>query len=805
MMTVERRQLLVNGEPRILISGEVHYFRLPRETWEDRILKLKAAGGTTVASYIPWLCHELPDRSLDLDGHTRPELDLGAFIDLCHRHGLHFIARPGPFIMAEMKNEGIPYRIYTEIPEAVPVGWDGKPAPTKTLDYLAPRFLEAVDGWYEGVMTVLAPRLIQHGGNIIAVQLDNEVGMLSWVSNAPVLTDLVVSELRDWLRQHYDADTLRARYPFADGDDEAWRQSVRSPGEAWALPLMHDLGEYRRERYARYFAALRSMAERYGVRDVPFLINVHGTENGGGASYPIGISQLYRSWQQAPGYLAGSDHYLGNLTVGNAPDWYLMNAFTEAVSLPDQPLTSLEFEAGEGDYGGSLGTRLDPSAADFKLRMAIAQGNRLINYYLFTGGYNWRLPELPGDGNDRISFTGERHGTGAPVNPEGEISYTVPRLARAHRAIAALEPTLATAREERDPIVVGFLPDAFMTESVYPGSAAMAALRDSLVETRFGGPGQAMIRGLMQVHARYTAIDLQDAVALPPVLALASTRAMDAAVQRRVADWLREGGRLLLVGDVPETDLEGNVVTVLADALGVRPVSRERGDWRHYLSVEFSGWADSRTEVRADWTQGLDAGAGEAFASVYGSGDAVGVRCEVGQGRAVVISAAIPADRWLYREILAWLGAEPALSLEPDEPGVFVSSVRSGETGGRVLHLLNLDGYDKRLVVRDRGEELFDGHPVTLRQRDGVMLPIDVMAGGCDVAWSTTEIADATDGTVTFRLTGDEDRVALRHGVEVVAGTASVETGKDGLTLVHARRTSPSDETLTLRRAGNFP
>ncbi|HYH13321.1 MAG TPA: beta-galactosidase, partial [Thermomicrobiales bacterium] len=182
MIRVERKQLLVDGQPRILISGEVHYYRLPRDAWEDRVLKLKAAGGTTVASYIPWLCHELPDRSLDLDGHTRPELDLGAFIDLCHRHGLFFIARPGPFIMAEMKNEGIPYRIYTEIPEAVPVGWDGEPAPTKTLDYLAPRFLEAVDGWYAGVMAVLAPRLIKNGGNIIAVQLDNEVGMLSWVS-----------------------------------------------------------------------------------------------------------------------------------------------------------------------------------------------------------------------------------------------------------------------------------------------------------------------------------------------------------------------------------------------------------------------------------------------------------------------------------------------------------------------------------------------------------------------------------------------------------------------------------------------
>lgn len=802
MITVERKRILVNDTPRVLISGEVHYYRLPREAWEDRLLKLRAAGGTTVASYIPWLCHEQPDGSIDVDGRSRPELDLGAFIDLCHCHGLHFIARPGPFIMAEMKNEGIPYRVYTDFPEVVPVGWDGTPAPTKTLDYLAPRFLEAVDGWYAAVMAVVAPRLIQNGGNIIAVQLDNEVGMLSWVSNSPVLTDLAVACLRAWLEERYSADELAARYPFAGGDDAAWQRGVRSPEEGWALALMRDLGHFRRDRYANYFTVLRRMAESYGVRDVPFLINIHGTENGAGASYPIGISQLYPSWRQAPGYLPGSDHYLGNLTVGNAPDWYLMNAFTEAVSLPDQPLTSLEFEAGEGDYGGSAGTRLDPSAADFKLRMAVAQGNRLINYYLFTGGYNWRLPEPVGDGNDRISFTGERHGSGAPVNPEGEVSYTVPRLARAHAAIAALEPTLATATEEHDAITVGFMPDYFMTESIYPGSDAMDDLCEDLVKTRFGGPNQALIRGLMQVHARYTAIDLQDpASELPPMVAVASARAMEPTVQRRLADYVTGGGRLLLVGEVPQTGFEGERCIVLADTLGVSPVSEEHSDWRYFLSLEFAGWAAEKAEVRADWVQGLDASGHDVFARVYGSGDAVGVRCDVGEGRAILLTAAIPPDRWMYRDILGQLGGRPALAIYPDEPGVFLSSSRSDETGGRVLHLLNLDGYDKQITLLEDGQPLFDGHQVTLCQRDGVMLAMDIIVGGCAIAWSTAEIADATPDRVTFRLNGVDDVIALRHRAHVVDGfdgDTSIQANRDGITMVQVQRSS-KDSHITLQ------
>ena len=91
------------------MSGEIHYFRVPRLEWHERTSKLRAAGCNAVASYIPWLCHEPVEGQVDLDGTTRPELDLGAFIDLCRAHDLYFVARPGPFVMAEMKNEGLPY------------------------------------------------------------------------------------------------------------------------------------------------------------------------------------------------------------------------------------------------------------------------------------------------------------------------------------------------------------------------------------------------------------------------------------------------------------------------------------------------------------------------------------------------------------------------------------------------------------------------------------------------------------------------------------------------------------------------
>ena len=61
MIEISQRQIRIDGEPRIVMAGEVHYFRVARAEWGQRLDLLLEAGCDTVASYIPWICHELPD------------------------------------------------------------------------------------------------------------------------------------------------------------------------------------------------------------------------------------------------------------------------------------------------------------------------------------------------------------------------------------------------------------------------------------------------------------------------------------------------------------------------------------------------------------------------------------------------------------------------------------------------------------------------------------------------------------------------------------------------------------------------
>lgn len=783
MIAARERQLIIDGSPRIVMCGEIHYFRVPRQEWGDRIASLKAAGCTAVAAYIPWLFHELPDGSIDVTGETLPERDIAAFIDLCRDAGLWFVARPGPFIMAELKNEGLPYRVYTEHPEIVPTGWDGRPTTTATVDYLAPAFLAESKRWFDAVLPAIAERLQPRGGNVIAVQLDNEIGMLAWVANTPDLTEHLLADLLRWVREQH-GDEVTARYPVDLDHEGAWARAVRSPEDAWAPALRVDLGAFMRDRFARYVQALRGFAEEAGIREVPFIINIHGTAGGDGAPFPIGISQLVETYAGVPGMLSGSDHYLGDITLDTATDLYVINAFMAAVHDADQPLTSVEFEAGTGDYGGGLEMLYEPSTVDLKTRICVAQGNRLINYYLFAGGINRHLDSPVGDGNDRISILGEQHGMAAPVGPGGEHGLTYAPTAGVVAAVNAQEPWLARMHEEHDDLALGLVLDSYMTEYHYPDSAAMTAIVADLASHRGAGQRKALARSFLLGGYRFGALDLQvdrRNGPSPRVIALATGRHLARPVQQRLVDHLDGGGGLILLGKLPELDLEGRPCRVLADALAVTAGAVVREGPHYYPSVASRSWLPAIPEKRAGWLQPLMADAGEPLLVDVSTGLPCGLEIRRGAGRAVLLTAELASHPGLFASVARRLGAEPGLSVRADNPGLFATTTATPD-GERLVHLINVTGYDTSVRLALDGQDLHDGQALVVPGHSGHMLPLGLhlpTTPPTTVVWASAEITSVTSDGVAFGAGlgghggGAGTVVMLETGAEITAGAGA--------------------------------
>lgn len=801
MIEIKNKQILIDGKPEIIMCGEIHYYRLDRNDWQDRITKLKEAGCNAVASYIPWICHEPEEGKLDITGETRPELDLVGFIDLCHENDLYFFARPGPFIMAEMKNEGIPYWVYEKHPEVLPVTWDGSAISTRTIDYLAPAFLEETRNWFKPIMEVLEPRLHQNGGNVIALQLDNEIGMLSWVTNSPDLTDQLLRDFSAYLKQSYGEDEVKQRYPFSLDDESVRNEQIRSPKEAYSAELMKDLGLYMRDRFARYVAVLRSYAEEFGVKDIPFVVNIHGTSGGRGMTYPIGISQLYESYTQDEGYLSGSDIYFGDLNMNTFQDLYIINGFMDAVHLPDQPLTSVEFNCGDGNFGSTYSDRYDPSAVDFKLRMCVAQGNRLINYYLFAGGRNYRMDEPANDGNDRIAFTGERHGFAAPVSPEGELNYTYERMARVTKTMMAVSDKLAVMNEELDDVAFAFIPDYYMTESHYPNSSKMKEIMQNIEAFRAGGGWDIMARAMLLAGYRFGSVDIQNKELDPkttPVLVLPSARYMDENIQRKLSNYIIDGGGLLLYGELPLYDMEGKPCTILAASLGAEPLETRKELRHYYLSLEAKGWAAPRPEVRSYTAQTYELDGAEPLFTIYGTNEVCGFEAQVGKGKAIVFGASYSCDIPLFKQALERLGAKVRLKHNHKDHGIFLTST-ADEKGERFIHMLNLDGFDKEIHLTEEDTLLFGGRKLLLQSKDGVMLPVEVtLSNGVKIAYSTAEVTDVKADAVSFRLTQKEDVIAFHDSITVVPGDDISIQKENGLTIVTSKKHAKVDGQLVI-------
>ncbi len=158
ILTYNNDTFLLDGKPYTILSGTMHYFRIPRAYWHDRLLKLKECGFNTVETYTCWNLHEPKEGEFDFSGM----LDIEAYVETAAELGLNVILRPGPYICAEWDLGGLPPWILSY--ENIALRCDDD------------RFVAMVRRYYTELFRRLTPHLSTKGGNIIMVQIENEYG-----------------------------------------------------------------------------------------------------------------------------------------------------------------------------------------------------------------------------------------------------------------------------------------------------------------------------------------------------------------------------------------------------------------------------------------------------------------------------------------------------------------------------------------------------------------------------------------------------------------------------------------------------
>lgn len=194
---------MLNGRPFVIKAAELHYPRIPRPYWDNRIKLCKALGMNTICLYVFWNAHEPQPGQFDFSGQN----DLAEFCRLCQKNGMYVILRPGPYVCAEWEMGGLPWWLLKK-----------KDIRLREDD---PYFMERVGIFEKEVAKQVAGMTVKHGGPILMIQVENEYGSYG-------VNKKYVAQIRDMLRSEYGADVALFQCDWASNftnnalDDLTW-------------------------------------------------------------------------------------------------------------------------------------------------------------------------------------------------------------------------------------------------------------------------------------------------------------------------------------------------------------------------------------------------------------------------------------------------------------------------------------------------------------------------------------------------------------------------------------------------------
>ncbi len=155
-LTVNSRYFEKNGIPFIGVMGEIHFSRIRRSEWRDRLEKMKAGGVNIVSTYLFWIYHEEIEGEYDFSGDN----DIRAFILEAQSLGLDVVIRIGPWAHGECRHGGFP---------------DWLLAKGIRLRCNEPEYLTYATDWYRHIYEEVKGLFFKDGGNIIGIQFENEL------------------------------------------------------------------------------------------------------------------------------------------------------------------------------------------------------------------------------------------------------------------------------------------------------------------------------------------------------------------------------------------------------------------------------------------------------------------------------------------------------------------------------------------------------------------------------------------------------------------------------------------------------
>lgn len=545
-----------NGREIPLYAAEFHYWRNDPAYWPDILQAIREAHFTVVTSFVQWNAHETAPGVFDFEGRTAPQRNLPRFLEAAQAAGLYAHLRPGP-ACCEWRISG------------------GTAFATPWRDC------------YDAYWRVVAPYAVTAGGPLLLQQIHNE--WFDLIGNYDVLCQLIkdfdgfrVPPPAPWLdlcaanfhilAAGYDFDhrTLAAFLEFRYGTLDAFADAWGPEYGDWSDPVR----ELERNGATNPHAIYRYLEKRFGVLQLgkgrlrPLLdhldwlrcfagvllrgemdhVRQQGCDLPLSHNWPMMETQ---EWNRLAG-IAISGYDLYQTAQARIWDWLLMSADAQTARFPYMG----EFMTGSIERYMWGGQGVTPENWERFSKIAyLAQGVKGFNLYMFVERDNWLQ---------------------CPVDERGGLRPSYDSFARINQTLAEEE----WHKRERlhDVCVLKFLPyheaRTDPAETGFDRGFPFPWFLDHLCGGR--DPKEEfkrLFRGLHDAQIDFATRKVPNRIeSLPdkPVLLCYALAFMDRRLAEELERYVHRGGHLLLYPEIPCWDLDGNPLTTLQEAFGIR-------------------------------------------------------------------------------------------------------------------------------------------------------------------------------------------------------------------------------------------
>ncbi|WP_337872843.1 beta-galactosidase [Ignavibacterium sp.] len=554
-----------NGEPYFLISGEVHYFRIQANKWKKHLQLLKESDANTASTYIPWDWHEIEANKFDFEGNSNPERNLIKFLKLCNELEIDLIVKPGPYILAEYKNQGLPSWLLKKLgKKAFAQGENGNIISDDLVTYLSDEFLEYTFKWYDKVLPIISSFQKKNNGPIVMMQICNEIGVFQWLSGNIDYNPKVISLYNDFIKKKYNTiDSLNSVYSTNYQNLDEVKPPVGRIKTKTDYCAYFDFHLFFRHYYNQYITILKNKIRSYGI-EVQLTHNIPGWIYGNASELPMLIGTYSEIIKNHNDIIFGLDHIPEFQSFRNAHSGLACNKILQAVQ-PNSPVWAAEFQAGTREHH----VRAYASDLETFYFASLAHGMKGFNYYMFSQGVN---PQGKG-------FYGKTFYYQTAIDANGNKLDLYNSIKKVNHFIRNEKVDLITSQTNAD-ICIALYKPYFYTELTTSQLLKEKRLNVSdlglFVDPRFLREEilfNGLMRGLQTLNYNYDVADLDNCdfkkLLTYKQLWVLSTEFMDANTQQLLADYVKSGGTMIIYPIIPTLDLYLNNCEVIKNELSI--------------------------------------------------------------------------------------------------------------------------------------------------------------------------------------------------------------------------------------------